>query len=414
MTIGDIIFYIFIFLALYVQVFFLVTFLEKRSFLKKDKFSDVKLSEYPQVTFIVPCFNEEATVVQTIQSIKNLIYPQELISIFVVDDGSRDNTLEVLQKYVNDGQVRVFSKENGGKHSALNYALEYVETPFICSFDADTHILPDALVNAFVYFQNNSKLDALGGAVLINKPTTIVQKAQSVEYQMFSYTKKILGVLGGVLVTPGAFSLFKTRSLREVGGYRKAYLLEDLELTYRLQKNGYCVDHAHDAFVYTKGPESLKDLFKQRLRWSFGYINNTFQYRSMILNKKYGNFGMFTLPMTIIAYPAIFQVFILFWYNTVSFLSRKYVEYQALGSTAFVPSFSSDFFFVDTKLTTILTLMLFATVFISIYLGKVVSRIENFSIISVFWFIVVYSVMVPVWTLTALYRTIARKKVSWR
>jgi len=414
MNFGDIIFYIFIFLALYVQVFFFVTFLEKKSFLKKGESSNIKLNKYPRVTFIVPCFNEEATVVHTVDSIKNLIYPQELISIFVVDDGSRDNTLEVLQKYATDGQVKIFSKENGGKHSALNHALEYVETPFICSFDADTHILPDALTNAFIYFQENSKLDALGGAVLINKPKTIVQKAQSVEYQMFSYTKKILGVLGGVLVTPGAFSLFKTKSLRDVGGYRKAHLLEDLELTYRLQKNGYCVDHAHNAFVYTKGPESLRDLFKQRLRWSFGYINNTFQYRSMILNKKYGNFGMFTLPMTIIAYPAIFQVFILFWYNTISFLSQKYLEYQALGSSAFTPSLSLDFFFVDTKLTTILTLVLFATIFISIYLGKVVSRIENFSVRSIFWFIVVYSVMVPVWTLTALYKTIARKKVSWR
>jgi hypothetical protein len=123
---------------------------------------------------------------------------------------------------------------------------------------------------------------------------------------------------------------------------------------------------------------------------------------------------MFTLPMTIIAYPAIFQVFILFWYNTISFLSQKYLEYQALGSSAFTPSLSLDFFFVDTKLTTILTLVLFATIFISIYLGKVVSRIENFSVRSIFWFIVVYSVMVPVWTLTALYKTIARKKVSWR
>lgn len=409
-SVQDLIFYILIFLALYVQVFFLVTFLEKKHLLKK-KHASTRV--YPAVTFLVPCYNEESTVLQTIESIKSLEYPQENIHIIVINDGSRDNTWSVMQTYADDSQVLLLNKENGGKHSALNFALPYVTTELVCSFDADTSIVPNALAKAVAYFERDPSLSALGGAVLIQKPKTFVQRAQSIEYQMFSYSKKMLGLLGGVLVVPGAFSLFKKEALESVGGYTKGHLLEDLELTYRMQMAGLKVDHSHDAFVYTKGPDSLKALFKQRLRWSYGYINNTVDYRHAILNKKYGTFGMFTLPMTIIAYPAILQVFILFWYNTISFFNTRYIEYQAVGFDAFMPSFSMDFFFVDTTVASFLTILLFGSIFLAIYLGKEVSGLKQVSIRSIFWFVVIYSMMVPLWTLKALYNTVFGKTTSW-
>lgn len=407
---SDAIFYIFIFLALYVQVFFLVTFLEKKHLLKAKQPS---LKKFEPVTFIVPCYNEEVTVSKTIESIKSLDYPQDLISIIVVNDGSKDSTWQAMQTYAQDNQVLLLNKENGGKHTALNYALPFVQTDFVCSFDADTSIVSDALTNALIHFQEDKDLSALGGAVLIEEPKTFIQRAQSIEYQMFSYTKKMLGLLGGVLVVPGAFSMFKKEALEKVGAYRSGHLLEDLELTYRMQMAGLKVDHSHNAFVYTKGPKSLKALFKQRLRWSYGYINNTYDYRKAILNKKYGNFGMFTLPMTIIAYPAILQIFVLFWYNTINFFSDQYIQYQALGLEGLTPSLSLDFFFIDTTLSSFLTILLFGSIFLGIYLGKEVSNIKRISLRSVASFMIVYSMMVPVWTLTALYNTIVGKKVSW-
>lgn len=409
-SIQDIVFYFLIFLALYVQVFFLVVFFEKKHLLKQ-KFTST--SFFPPVTFLVPCYNEETTVLKTIQSIKALEYPQDKISIIAINDGSRDTTWDVMQLYAHDAQVVLLNKENGGKHSALNFALPHVTTDFVCSFDADTSIVPNALAKAVGYFERDPELSALGGAVLIEQPKTFVQRAQSIEYQMFSYSKKMLGLLGGVLVVPGAFSLFKKSALESVGGYKKAHLLEDLELTYRMQVAGLKVDHSHDAFVYTKGPDSLVSLFKQRLRWSYGYINNTVDYRRVIFNKKYGNFGMFTLPMTIIAYPAVLQVFVLFWYNTIGFFNTQYIEYQAVGLDAFIPSFSMDFFFVNTTVSSFLTILLFASIFLAIYLGKEVSGIKRVSLRSIFWFIVIYSMMVPLWTLKALYNTIFGKTTSW-
>lgn len=407
---ADFIFYIFIFLALYVQVFFLVTYLEKRSLLKKKVQDPIY---FPPITFIVPCYNEQDSVVSTVNSIKAIQYPKDAISIILVNDGSRDKTWEILEQYKNDPSILLLNKENGGKHTALNFALPYVTTEYVCSFDADTAIVPNALARAMMYFYNDKNLDALGGAVLIEEPKTIIQRAQSIEYQMFSYTKKMLGLLGGVLVVPGAFSVFKKQSLLEVGGYREAHLLEDLELTYRMQVAGKKVSHSHDAFVYTKGPASLNALFKQRLRWSYGYINNTYDYKDAIFNKKYGNFGMFTLPMTIIAYPAILQIFVLFWYNTIRFFSEKVLQYQALGAESLVPTFSLDFFFVDTTVSAFLTILLFGSIFLAIYLGKEISHIKRMSLTSIFWFVVVYSMMVPLWTLKALYNTIFGKTTVW-
>lgn len=407
---ADVIFYIFIFLALYVQVFFLVVYFEKRAGLKKESPKPVF---FPAVTFIIPCYNEENTVVRTVESIKKVEYPKDKISIIIVNDGSKDATWEVVQQYKNDPSILLLNKENGGKHSALNFALPHVKTEYVCSFDADTAIVPNALANAMMYFYNDKDLDALGGAVLIEQPKTFIQRAQSIEYQMFSYTKKMLGFLGGVLVVPGAFSVFKKQSLIDVGGYRHAHLLEDLELTYRMQVAGKKVSHSHDAFVYTKGPASLKALFTQRLRWSYGYINNTYDYKNVILNKKYGNFGMFTLPMTIIAYPAILQIFVLFWYNAINFLNDTYVQYQALGAQSLMPSFSLDFFFFDTTVSAFLTLLLFTSIFLGIYLGKRISHVPGLNLRSIFWFVVVYSMMVPLWTLKALYNTIFGKTTVW-
>lgn len=407
---ADILFYILVFLAIYVQVFFLYTFLQKRKTFKNE---NKGLKIFPPVTFLVPCWNEQDVIVPTVESLKSVDYPQDKINIILIDDGSSDSTWDVMQKFSNDPQISLLKKENGGKHTALNYALKHVKTDLVCSFDADTVIMPDAVSNAVAYFQKDEELMALGGAVLIEKPKSIVQAAQSVEYQMFSFSKKILALLGGALVVPGAFSMFRKVAFDKIGGYKKAHLLEDLELTYRMHSAGLKVDHSHDSFVFTKGPESLKSLFKQRLRWSYGFINNTYDYRKAIFNKKYGNFGFFTLPMSILAYLLVLQIFFVTWYSIITFFADKYMEISTLGWGALIPN-SFDLFFVDTQAITFLSILMMASIFLSIYLGKRMSKIEHFSLKSIFWFMVVYTVMVPLWIVKALFNSIFSRKVSWR
>src|SRR3989344_3760526 len=106
-SIFNITFYVLIFLSVYVQVFFLVTFLEnrKRIITRNGK---IKLANYPSVTIAVPCWNEEATVGATVRSILDLNYPKDKVSIFLIDDGSTDDTLNVLNSFKEYPNIKVF------------------------------------------------------------------------------------------------------------------------------------------------------------------------------------------------------------------------------------------------------------------------------------------------------------------
>ncbi len=411
MNLFDVTYYILLFIAIYFQVFFLVVFFEKRKFIEEEIVhpEDVDL---PSVSFLIPCWNEANSAVATVESVLGLDYPEEKLKIFLIDDGSTDNTWEIIQCFANHPHITLLQKENGGKHTALNYALTHVTTDFVASFDADTTIDSKALKNAVVHFLYDPKLMALGGAVLIDTPKTAAQYAQSIEYQMFSFTKKILGLMGGVLVVPGAFSMFRKEVFDKIGGYRKAHNLEDLELTFRMHAYGMKVDHCHTALVKTKGPSSVRGLFKQRLRWSYGFLSNIVDYFKLIFSKKYGHFSMFTLPMTIFTYFLVIFVFFVGALRSISFIIDKIREISLVGFKSF--SFSFDFFFVDTRVIVLLSFVTYMTVLLSIYMGKRITGQNSASIRSFFWFATIYTFVAPMWVLKSLYSWIFARQVTWR
>jgi cellulose synthase/poly-beta-1,6-N-acetylglucosamine synthase-like glycosyltransferase len=410
-----IIFYIIIFLALYSQIFYLYSFLGKRKEYKKETNFLADDKDLQSVTFMIPCWNEAETIDKTIASVRALDYPSEKVHIVLVDDGSTDNTWEVLQRYQGQERMQVFTKENGGKHTALNFAIPHIQTELACSIDADTFIEKDALKKIASYFVRRPELSAVGGAVLIERPKTFAQRAQSVEYQMFAYSKKVLGMLDGVMVVPGAFSVFKKSALESIGGYKKAHNLEDLELTYRFQVNGYKVDHCHNAIVYTKGPDSIRALFRQRLRWSYGFINNTIDYKHAFMNRKYGNFGLFTVPMAVLAYIVILSIFFMSWYKIFDALIQHITVLKLAGATHILQSlFSFDWFLVNTQAIALLTLVVYGSFILSIYLGRKMSSISNGSYLNIIWFFVLYSAVVPFWVIKSVYNTAVANTPSWR
>ena len=413
-SLKEIVLYIAIFASVYVQVFFLLIFFENKKFLKKKDKEVFDLSLAKSVTFLVPCWNEEKTIANTIASIKALSYPQDKISIFLINDGSTDNTWQVIQQFIGDNQIKVFNKENGGKHSALNHGLKKVETELVCSIDADTTLNNDSLENIVSFFVKDSNIDAVGGNVLIKKPKTIAQKAQSIEYQMFSFTKKMLGFLGGVLVVPGAFSVFKTKSVIKVGGWGVGHNLEDLELTYRLQTKGYKVEHSNNAIAITSGPVSVKALFKQRLRWGYGFLNNTFDYRFAMFNKDFGNFGFFTLPMSLMSYIIIMTVFFISWYNIILFMYDKFLIWKLVGFNAIFTKFSFGFFYLNTKAIVFLSFIAVIFLLSNIMLGRKISNIKDRNFFHVFYFFILYSLLVPLWVAKSIWNALSKARPAWR
>ncbi|MFA6397537.1 MAG: glycosyltransferase [Candidatus Paceibacterota bacterium] len=409
----QIVLYVFIFFSLYVQVFFLVTFFEKRRKLKIAN-NNVVILHYPTIGIIVPCWDEEKTIVSSIESILSVDYPIDKLKIYIVDDGSKDNTWQILQTFIDHPQIKVYHKENGGKYTAMNFALEYVDTELVISVDADTVLEKNALVEMVKFFQENPNVSAVGGTILIGNPKAISQKAQSIEYQMFSYNKKMLGLMGGVLVAPGAFSVYKTKILKKVGGWQHGHLLEDLELTFRIQQHGYTVDHCHTAVAYTKGPETFKKLWKQRIRWGTGFLHNTKKYKNMIFNKKFGNFGMFTIPMSLFAYLALVFVFFYSWYRIILMLIEKIQSAQIVGwSHLFSGEFSWNWFFIDTKTASFLSIILFGSIIMAILLGRKLSGAKE-SLFYILWYFLIYSFTQPLWIIRSIYSTIVSKKETWR
>ncbi len=407
--------YVIVFVSLYTQIFFLYSFFVSRKRFKQDSLVAVRPEELPTITLVVPCWNEEKTVDATFVSLDAVEYPQDKLFVIAVDDGSTDATWKELQKYADRKNTILLQKENGGKHTALNLTLDYVTTDLVCSLDADTRLDSKSITAIAAMFVKNKNVSAVGGSVLIHNPATFAQKAQSIEYQMFAFTKKVLGMLGGVLVVPGAFSVFKIDALRAVGGYQKAHNLEDLELTYRLQIAGYEVDHCHNALVYTTGPASVSALFRQRLRWGYGFLQNTRDYKKIIFNPKMGAFGMFTVPTSVFAYFVILSVFFVSWYKIFDGLIHYLSTLQLVGFNPSWQAFVSfDWFFINTQALSFLSIVIFGSVLMTVFLGRYVSGIRNGSFVNFIPFFILYGLVVPFWVLRSVYNTLRASTPTWR
>src|SRR3989344_1484161 len=395
-SISNVIFSILVFLSVYVQVFFFVTFLENRKkiIIRNGK---SKLVRYRAVTIAVSCWNEEKTVYKTVRSLLSLNYPKDKIKIFLIDDGSTDGTWDIIRKFARYPNIKVFRKENGGKYTALNLALEHMETDFFGGLDADSFADPESLIRIMSYFEKDPSIMAVAPSVVVYNPKTLVQNAQKAEYHMGIYIKKMLGFLGAINVTPGPLTIFRKKVFDELGPYRHGHNTEDMEIAYRMQKNNYKIEHCNDAYVYTSIPGTVRKLFRQRLRWIYGFINNTIDYRNVLFRKKYGDFSFFTLPAGIVSIFAVSFLLGRIFYNLGNFLYSKVVQYQTVGIhfTASLNNF--DLFFISTKSFIFLEILIFSLVFLSMILGKQMVEGKWRPSWNMLYFLLIFSVIAPFW-----------------
>ncbi|MBP6866254.1 MAG: glycosyltransferase family 2 protein [Candidatus Pacebacteria bacterium] len=406
-------FYVFLFLSLYVQVFLLVTFIENRKKIVIRK-GQIKLGHYPTVTVMVPCWNEEKTVARTVESLLAMNYPKDKLTLFVIDDGSTDSTWSVIQQFNKYENVRTFTKENGGKHTALNLGLKETTSEFVACLDADSFADPESLIRIMSYFEATPDVMAVSPSVIVESPQSLIQKAQKAEYDMSVYIKKMLGFLGAIHVTPGPLTVFKKKVFDDLGPYRKAHNTEDMEIAYRMQKNGYKIEQCNDAYIYTNTPKTVKKLFKQRVRWIYGFINNTIDYRRLLFKKKYGHFSFFTVPAGIVS---IISATYLFGRMINQFSVSAQSKILALQTTGiYLPesAYNFDLYFFNTGVLLFITVILFTLLITSIIIGKWMSEDRRLSPLNILYFIVIYSVVAPFWLMKALYNTIFAQKPSWR
>lgn len=228
---------------------------------------------FPGITILVAAYNEEASILGTLDSIARQDYPGPM-QVLVINDGSRDATMARLGTVSYPWLTVIDLEQNAGKANALNQGLKQAQHPLTITLDGDSYLYKGALrhlVGRFLSDPPNTA--AVAGSVLLrNSRTNLVTKIQEWDYfHGIAAIKRLQSLFQGTLVAQGAFSLYRTDVLREVDGWPEC-VGEDIVLTWAILKLGHRVGYCEDAITFTNAPTTFGQFIRQRQRWSRGLI----------------------------------------------------------------------------------------------------------------------------------------------
>ncbi|MBI2656784.1 glycosyltransferase family 2 protein [Candidatus Woesearchaeota archaeon] len=340
-------------LSLFFAIFWFLVLMDKETEGKARK-----LRKHPVVSVVIPAYNEEKNIIATLASLTKLEYPKNKLEIIVVNDGSSDNTKNIVQEFISQNNafnIRLISKKNQGKGSALNKGLAVSKGEFFICLDADSSVTKDALEKILPHFTDENTAVVLP-LLKVSKPKNIWQRMQWLEYIVNMFYKRLMSRLNCVHVAPGPFSVYRTDVIKRIGGFDEDNLTEDLEISLRLQSKNYRIVQLLDAEVFTIAPKTFKELYKQRNRWYKGSIINAFRYKHMMFNKKYGDFGIIQMPTIIISGAiAIILVSSLFYYGLKPYVKALYNSiFINFDFYTLIKTFKFDFNLLDLNYAAIL------------------------------------------------------------
>lgn len=286
------------FLAMFLSVFKIVSLAilairQKRNSQKQISTGNPGFT--PKVSIIVPGYNEEITAPKTVENLLRIDYPD--FEIIFVDDGSKDNTFKNIEaQYGHHPQVKVFTKPNGGKASALNYGIGFATGDILVCIDADTVLKADAVSLMIPYF-SDPLVAAVAGNVKVGNRKNLLTRWQSIEYiTSQNFDRRAFDTLNAIMVVPGAIGAFRRDAVQKQGMFTTDTLAEDCDLTLRLLRSGYKIHTCNEAYAYTEVPETLHMLVKQRFRWTFGIMQSFWKHHDKMFVRSTPNLGWVVLP----------------------------------------------------------------------------------------------------------------------
>ncbi len=238
-----------------------------------------KLSEHPPVSIVVPCYNEGADIRETLEYLLLQDYPE--FEIIAVNDGSTDNTLDELNALAEDySQVRVVNHEtNQGKAAALNTASLLSRHEFLVCIDGDALLGKNAVAWMMRHFLNGPRVAAVTGNPRIRTRTTLLGKIQVGEFSaIIGMIKRAQRVYGRIFTVSGVIAAFRKSALHRVGYWHTDMITEDIDISWKLQLDHWDIRYEPNALCWILMPETLKGLWKQRLRWAQGGVEVLFRY----------------------------------------------------------------------------------------------------------------------------------------
>jgi cellulose synthase/poly-beta-1,6-N-acetylglucosamine synthase-like glycosyltransferase len=225
---------------------------------------------------------------------------------------------------------------------------------------------------------------------------------------------RILSPNHAIYITPGPFSIFRKEVFEKLGGYKRAHNTEDIEIALRMQKNGYKITHAHNAFVYTVAPKTLPKLLKQRVRWSYGLIKNTTDYRDMIFNKKYGNLGLFVLPMAILSIVSILFVSSMYVISMIKVIAGVYTKIQTVGFNFNWSWVNFDWFYINTGVIPLIGIVVTIATVGMVLVSRKMSDGKMHIGMDLIYYFALYMFIAPLWITKATYNALFGIKANWR
>ncbi|HIZ55772.1 MAG TPA: glycosyltransferase family 2 protein [Firmicutes bacterium] len=375
---------------------------KRRNTLKNELLDDY----YIPVSIIVPAHNEGVTIESTIRSLLALDY--KLYEIIIVDDGSTDDTAQIVQEVFSmhriarpiqrkihcqpeeavfeTGKYKVpmtlIRKKNGGKADALNMGINASKYPYFICMDADSVLQHDSLEKIVRPVLEDDHVVAVGGAVRPCNGAEI-QNGHVIHYRMprhplacmqvLEYDRSFLAArilfdqFNGSIIISGAFGLFKKSVVIGAGGYDSKTMGEDMELVVKLHafcrenEMPYRIRYATDAICWTQAPEKLGDLCKQRRRWHIGLFQSMTRHRAMLANPKFGLVGfisyiyflIYELLSPYIEVFGVLTIFLAFFVDMVNvpFMILFFLIYVVYSSVLSLTAFFARIHTIDLKLT---------------------------------------------------------------
>lgn len=274
----------------------LMAILQRRKEKKQKKHSpDFR----PEVSIIVPAYNEEVNAQRTVNFLLESDYPD--FEIIFVDDGSKDQTyLRVKSAFQDNPRVKVFTKTNGGKASALNFGIGQATGEILVCIDADTILKSDAVSKMIPYF-TDEHVGGVAGNVRVGNTVNLLTNWQSLEYTTSqNFDRRGFDNVDAISVIPGAIGAFRKEAVEKCGGFATDTLAEDCDLTFRLHREGYIIRTCNEAIALTEAPETLEMFLRQRFRWAFGMMQSFWKHRDQLFSFQKLNIGWILLPNMLI------------------------------------------------------------------------------------------------------------------
>lgn len=366
-------------------------------------FSELWLTQKPNkeirnegISFLVPCFNEEETIKDTIKNLLALDFPNK--QIIVINDGSTDNSAKIiyeLQKYLDFTFVDL--EFNNGKANALNKGIDYAKYDYVMGIDADTLIDDNAPYFMIEHFKKNPKLAAVTGNPRIRNKKSILGKIQTIEYaSMVGSIKRTQALTGKINTISGVFTLFRKSAIEKVGKWDIDMITEDIAISWKFHLAGLHIKYEPRALCRMLVPETIPGLWKQRLRWAQGG-------QEVVLRDLKKGLKSFNLAMYFLIFE---QIFSLIWvYSVLLVLIFNIINANLL-----------DYYFLKYKLSLLVLSALILTFLnavqftIALIADSKYEKINIFTVVYLSWYSTVYWIVNALVAILAFPKAIRRKK----